>query len=78
MIFGADDVESHRRLDGEEGHDLFNAAFLLAPDGSYRERYRKRRLVIFGEYVPLAEWLPFVKHLTPIQTGRFSSVRSAG
>ena len=32
-------------------------------------RYIKRKLVIFGEYVPLADWLPFLKYLTPIQGG---------
>jgi apolipoprotein N-acyltransferase len=28
--------------------------------------YRKRRLVIFGEYIPLERWLPFMKYLTPV------------
>ena len=31
--------------------------------------YHKRNLVIFGEYVPLAGWLPFLKWLTPITGG---------
>jgi apolipoprotein N-acyltransferase len=28
--------------------------------------YRKRRLVIFGEYVPLARWLPFLRRFTGV------------
>jgi apolipoprotein N-acyltransferase len=67
MVFGADDAEPRRTASGEEEHDSFNSAFLFGPDGAYRASYRKQRLVIFGEYVPLAEWLPFLKRLTPIQ-----------
>ena len=33
------------------------------------ETYKKRGLVIFGEYVPLVRWLPFMKYLTPVQGG---------
>ncbi|MGZ5529485.1 MAG: apolipoprotein N-acyltransferase [Limisphaerales bacterium] len=49
----------------------YNAAFLLSPEGVVKEVYRKRRLVIFGEYVPLSNWLPFLKWLTPIE-GQFT------
>src|SRR5262249_13507296 len=42
---------------------------LLNPDGNIAGTYRKQRLVIFGEYVPLADWLPFMKWFTPIQGG---------
>ena len=52
--------------------NYFNSSFLIAPDGRFAATYRKRRLVIFGEYVPLVDWLPFVKRLTPI-TGGFTS-----
>ena len=33
--------------------------------------YQKRRLVIFGEYVPLSRWLPFLKDFTGVQ-GEFT------
>src|SRR4051794_40634511 len=69
MIIGADDMEpkpgSHRRDDA----DYYNSSFLIGPDGELRETYRKRGLVIFGEYVPLVRWLPFIKYVTPIQGG---------
>ena len=36
----------------------------------------KRNLVVFGEYIPLVQWLPFVKWFTPIEGG-FTPGRSA-
>jgi apolipoprotein N-acyltransferase len=67
MVFGADDAATRNEPGDEGGRDYFNAAFLLNPEGRLVARYRKQRLVIFGEYVPLARWLPFLRHFTPIQ-----------
>ncbi len=71
MIFGADEAVPRESAETVPGFDFYNSAFLIAPDGRLVASYRKRRLVIFGEYVPLADWLPFTTHLTPIQ-GSFS------
>ncbi|MGH7952535.1 MAG: apolipoprotein N-acyltransferase [Limisphaerales bacterium] len=68
MIFNADDIQ--QRADG--GVDYFNAAFFFDPDGDFVNVYHKRRLVVFGEYIPLVRWLPFVKWFTPI-TGSYAS-----
>lgn len=47
--------------------EYFNSALLCNPDGGLEGGiYHKRRLVIFGEYIPLVHWLPFLKWLTPI------------
>ncbi len=64
-IFGSADVEA-APPGGAEKWRQFNAAFLFAPDGRYRAAYHKRRLVIFGEYIPFEHSLPFLKWLTPI------------
>lgn len=48
---------------------LFNAAFLLHPTGVDYQVYHKNKLVIFGEYVPLVKWFPFLKNLVPFGTG---------
>jgi apolipoprotein N-acyltransferase len=76
MILGADDAEPRATRGGAEDFDYFNSSFLLNPSGEIAATYRKRRLVIFGEYVPLQRWLPFLRHLTPIEGG-FTAGRHA-
>ena len=67
FIIGSDDSDRRGTND-----IYFNSSFLVSPRGEFISTYRKRRLVIFGEYVPLADWLPFIKYLTPI-TGGFTA-----
>lgn len=69
MVFGADDALPSTTSDDPARYDWFNGAFLLNPRGVPVARYHKQRLVIFGEYVPLARWLPILGRLTPIQGG---------
>lgn len=69
MILGADDAEPSRRSSRPDDVDYFNSSFLINPQGALAAKYDKRRLVIFGEYVPLARWLPFLKFFTPIEGG---------
>jgi apolipoprotein N-acyltransferase len=64
LILNGEDVEFH-----PTATNYFNSAFLVGPDGRWRQAYHKRDLVIFGEYVPLANWLPFLKWFTPITGG---------
>ena len=52
-----------------DDYEFYNASFLVNPDGEFVARYRKRNLVVFGEYIPLVRWLPFVKWFTPIEGG---------
>ena len=73
MVFGADDYElkpgtpsgSNRPSD----YAFYNSALLLSPEGKVLATYRKRHLVMFGEYIPLADSLPFLKWFTPIEGG---------
>ncbi|HKS37028.1 MAG TPA: apolipoprotein N-acyltransferase, partial [Verrucomicrobiae bacterium] len=66
MIFGAEDSERSADAETSEDHDFFNAAFLFDPKGNLAATYRKRQLVMFGEFVPLAGWMPFVRKLIPV------------
>jgi len=68
MIFGADDVVPRRAAERESEYDFYNSGFLFDRHGRYVSTYRKRHLVVFGEYVPLERWLPFMRYLTPVET----------
>ena len=46
------------------GTEYFNGAILISPKGALAAEYHKRKLVIFGEYVP--QWLALFKWVTPI------------
>lgn len=66
LIFNADDVVPRPDATNEYDNDVYNAAFLFGPYGDFPGIYHKQKLVIFGEYIPLVHWLPFIKWLTPI------------
>ena len=76
LIFNADSVEWRPEAKSRDDYDVYNAAFLFDPEGNFRNVYHKQKLVIFGEYIPLVRWLPFIKWLTPI-TGSFAAGTNA-
>lgn len=53
----------------------YNAGILLNSDGQGIASYRKRELLLFGEYIPFSDTFPIIKDLNP-QMGDFS--RGAG
>ncbi len=61
IVFGADDREA-----SESKTNYYNSAFAASPDGRIIGSYRKRQLVMFGEYVPLSRYLPFLKDFTQV------------
>ncbi len=74
LVFGSDEVEpaseaSVRDGDGPAEGRAFNSAFLMNPEGKVVDSYRKRHLVMFGEYIPFARWIPFLRRLAPIGDG---------
>ncbi len=69
IVLASDDMEPALHPTKPNEVNYFNAAFLVSPEGELLTRYCKRKLVIFGEYVPLLRWLPFLKWFTPIEGG---------
>jgi len=63
LLFGTDDVE---RVRGTDEVRFYNSAAFLTPKDLQLRSYRKRRLVMFGEYIPFEKALPFMKYLSPI------------
>jgi len=56
-VWGADRFENNAPL---------NSSVLMDPDGNELAYYSKQHLVMFGEYVPFGEELPFLKKLAPV------------
>lgn len=65
LLLGATTVRWVPGPAGKRVPEVQNTAFLLAPDLRVEDRYVKHHLVPFGEYVPLREWLPFLRSVVP-------------
>lgn len=66
MLVGTLDLERDPRENDPERLAYYNAAMLIGTDGRLLELYWKRHRVMFGEYVPFAEWFPFLRSMTPM------------
>ncbi len=63
LLTGSFDVEN---LGTPKKQRDYNAVLLVQPNLHIQKPYWKMHLVPFGEYVPLKDWLPFMKYVTPI------------
>lgn len=51
------------------GIKFYNTALLINPAGQIVNRYYKMHPVMFGEYIPLADWFPLIYRLAPLSQG---------
>jgi len=69
MIMGANDVRLKKRPRHSEDGEYLNSSFLIDPSGELVEKYHKRHLVMFGEYMPLGRWFPFLNYFRTLDSG---------
>ncbi len=55
----------------------YNSALLISPTGEAAGHYYKRHRVLFGEYVPLGDSLPWIYRFTPMRAGLTAGNRTA-
>lgn len=69
MILGANDFRARENSGNPLQVDWFNSSFLVDPKGELIARYHKRHLVMFGEYMPLGRWFPFLNRFRSLGRG---------
>jgi apolipoprotein N-acyltransferase len=69
MVMGAGDTAPKAGDSNKADEDHFNAAFLIDPKGELVDRYYKRHLVPFGEYMPGASMFPSLAKLRSAGAG---------
>ncbi len=64
LVIGLESVHA-----GKTSTRIYNSAAFIRPDLGYSGRYDKIHRVIFGEYLPLRNLLPWLEQLTPFGAG---------
>ncbi len=71
LVFGAGTFRDDAAHGGAHP-EIFNTAYATSADGRITGRYDKHRLLAFGETLPFADELPFLRRWSP-ESGQFSA-----
>ncbi len=74
LLFGIDREHWHTMSFG----DHYNSAAFVSTEGKLLNTYDKMRPVMFGEYIPLAEYFPFLYKVTPLTGGLTVGTKPVG
>ncbi|MFA5689526.1 MAG: apolipoprotein N-acyltransferase [Kiritimatiellales bacterium] len=64
MLVGSMDVRYTKTNEPQ----FYNASFFFTGAGKLQSVYYKQHLVLFGEYIPFENYIPFIAALTPIES----------
>lgn len=72
LLTGAMEAEPDRTYKGDDPPGapwntvFYNSSYLVNSNGVIMDKYRKRHLVPFGEYLPFDKHIRFLKHIAPL------------
>jgi apolipoprotein N-acyltransferase len=69
LLLGIDAVHFSNEGAQHYAENDFNSALFVDAQGKPLSQYDKMHPVMFGEYIPLADWFPFLYRVTPLTGG---------
>jgi apolipoprotein N-acyltransferase len=69
LLVGIDRVHVFPDAQGKFAYQRYNSSVLVDAEGNLIGTYDKMHRVLFGEYIPFAEWFPALYRLTPLTGG---------
>jgi apolipoprotein N-acyltransferase len=77
FLLGVELSQAHVAADGKtvEREEDYNSSLLVNPHGQVLGRYDKMHAVIFGEYMPLGDYFPWLYRLSPLRDGLAEGTR---
>jgi apolipoprotein N-acyltransferase len=76
LLLGIDAVHFSNEGSDHFAQDYFNSALFVNSQGEPLSQYDKMHPVMFGEYIPLADWFPFLYRITPLTGGLTSGTKA--
>jgi apolipoprotein N-acyltransferase len=78
LLLGLDAIYLAGGGNREVDEQHFNSAVFVNSQGEALSRYDKMHPVMFGEYIPFAEYLPFLYRITPLTGGLTAGTHAVG